>query len=77
MEKKAIILLVEDNDMDIELTLDAFIEMRLYNEIKVEKTGEGALDYIYGNGKYADRSQFPLPDLMLLDIFRESAVLMC
>ena len=68
MKRKARILLVEDNEMDIELTLDAFREARLDNDISVVKTGEAALDSILGHSEFADRNRFPLPDLILLDI---------
>lgn len=68
MEKNAHILLVEDNRMDIELTLDAFKEARLKNTIQVAKNGEEALDYLFGRGKYADRESYPMPNLVLLDL---------
>ncbi|MBW1993347.1 MAG: response regulator [Deltaproteobacteria bacterium] len=68
MKKKATILLVEDNRMDIELTLDALREARLDNDIRVVETGEAALDYLLGRGEFADRSAHPLPDIVLLDI---------
>jgi len=68
MEKPAHILLVEDNRMDVELTLDAFREARLRNTIHVASTGQDALDYLFGRGKYADRVAFPLPNLILLDL---------
>ena len=64
----ATILLVEDNPMDIELTLDAFREARLRNEIEVVETGEDAVRYLLGEGEYADRQAHPLPDLVLLDL---------
>lgn len=68
MEKLAVILLVEDNRMDIELTLDAFREVSLTNSIQVTTTGQAALDYLGGQGKYDDRAAYPLPDLILLDL---------
>lgn len=68
MERPAHILLVEDNRMDIELTLDAFREARLQNTIQVAATGEDALDYVFGRGPYADRVAHPLPNLVLLDL---------
>jgi len=68
MLNPANILLVEDNRMDIELTLDAFRESRLRNNIQVTRTGQEALDYLFGNGDYADRHKYPLPDLILLDL---------
>lgn len=68
MEKKANILLVDDNKMDVALTLDAFREARLKNNIQVAYNGQDALDYIFGRGKYADRKTYPLPDIILLDL---------
>ncbi len=68
MDNPAIILLVEDNPMDVILTLDAFKEAKLKNTINVAKNGEEALDYLFGQGKYADRNLYPMPNLILLDL---------
>ena len=68
MTNPAHILLVEDNRMDVELTLDAFKEARLLNTIHVALNGQEALDYLFGRGKYVDRSAYPLPNLILLDL---------
>lgn len=68
MNKPAYILLVEDNRMDVELTLDAFREARLGNTIYVVSNGQEALDYLFGSGKYADRKAYPLPSFVLLDL---------
>ena len=68
MEKLAQILLVEDNKMDIVLTLDAFREAHLANQIHVAQNGEEALKYLFGEEKYADRKAYPLPNLILLDL---------
>ena len=62
------ILLVEDNRMDVELTLDAFREVHLINPVHVVPNGQEALDYLFGQGKYADRETYPLPRLILLDL---------
>ena len=68
MTKPAHILLVEDNRLDIELTLDAFREARLGNSVHVAKNGTEALDYLFGREQYGDREQYPLPDIILLDL---------
>jgi CheY-like chemotaxis protein len=68
MDKRAHILLVEDNRMDVELTLDAFKEARLVNTVHVSPNGQDALDYLFGRGRYADRRAFPMPNLVLLDL---------
>lgn len=67
-ERPAHILLVEDNRMDVELTLDAFREARLLNTVHVSPTGQDALDYLFGRGTYADRDAHPMPNLVLLDL---------
>ncbi len=68
MNKPACILLVDDNRMDVELALDAFREVRLANQIEVASNGQQALDYLFGQGDYADRARYPLPALTLLDL---------
>lgn len=68
MEGPACILLVEDNRMDVELTLDAFREARFMNRVQVARDGREALDYIFGAGPYADRAKYPSPDIVLLDL---------
>jgi len=68
MTGPARILLIEDSRMDVELTLDAFREARLANTISVASNGEAALDYLFGRGPYADRTTYPLPNLILLDL---------
>ncbi len=68
MNKPACILLVDDSRMDIELTLDAFREAHLSNRIEVAMGGQLALDYLFGADAYADRTRYPLPDLVLLDL---------
>lgn len=68
MEETARIMLVEDNPLDVELTLDAFKEARFSNQFQVMETGEDAAKYLLGEGEYADRTTHPLPDLILLDL---------
>jgi CheY-like chemotaxis protein len=68
MISSANILMVEDNKMDIVLALDAFKEARLSNNIFIVKTGEEALDYLFGREKFNVRTLYPLPNLILLDL---------
>jgi len=63
--KPANILLVEDNEGDIILTLEAFEESKIKTEISVVKNGQQALDYVFQKGEYSDAQR---PDLILLDI---------
>lgn len=62
------ILLVEDDPMDIELTLDAFDEIEMKSTVHVARGGREGLDYLRGTGAYADRARYPLPDIILLDL---------
>ncbi|MEO8168230.1 MAG: response regulator [bacterium] len=61
------ILLVEDNDADVELTLEALKETNLANEVIVVRNGEEALDYLFRRGKYAERTA-DNPAVILLDL---------
>jgi len=68
MNRQVQILLVEDNHMDVVLTVDAFREAKLMNKINVARNGKEALDYLFGCNKYANRQLYPMPDLVLLDL---------
>jgi CheY-like chemotaxis protein len=57
MAKIKRILLAEDNQNDVELTLAALQECRLSNEVEVVRDGAEALDYIYKRGKYSERGR--------------------
>jgi len=67
MNKKTI-LLIEDNQDDIELTLRAFKKNNILNNIDVVKDGEEALEYLYQKGKYSHLSNEDYPELVLLDL---------
>jgi CheY-like chemotaxis protein len=62
------ILLVEDNQDDIELTLHALRKENLANNIHVTRDGEEALEFLFCNGAHADRSFDSPPRLVLLDL---------
>ncbi len=62
------ILLVDDNANDVELTLDAFKEEQLSNNLEVVRSGQEALDRMFGRTRRPDGGRFPLPDLILLDL---------
>ncbi|OFZ22053.1 MAG: two-component system response regulator [Bdellovibrionales bacterium RIFOXYA1_FULL_36_14] len=61
------ILLVEDNQNDIEMTLEALSEYNLANEIVVTRDGAEALDYLYRRGTFKLRSEGN-PAVILLDL---------
>jgi len=63
-----VILLVEDNPDDVELTLRAFKKSNIVNELVVARDGAEALDYLYGTGRYAGRDINIMPAVILLDL---------
>ncbi len=63
--KPASVLLVEDNEDDVELTLEALEDSRLQLEIEVVSDGLTALAFLRGEGQYEGRRR---PDLILLDL---------
>ncbi len=62
------ILLVEDNPMDVELTVRAFKRNKMSNPVKIVRDGQEALDYLFRRGEFADPDKSPIPGLILLDI---------
>jgi two-component system, response regulator len=63
-----IILLVEDNPDDVELTLRAFKLNNISNKVVVARDGVEALDYLHGTGIYEGRNIKDLPVVILLDL---------
>jgi CheY-like chemotaxis protein len=63
-----IILLVEDNPSDVELTLRALEKHHIHNKVVVAEDGVEALDYLFGTGAYAGRDVTALPAVVLLDL---------
>lgn len=59
------ILMVEDNPADARLTLEAFKDAKVLNNISTVTDGEEALAFLQREGKYANA---PRPDLILLDL---------
>jgi two-component system response regulator len=63
-----VILLVEDNASDEELTLRALKKSNIGNKVVVVRDGAAALDYLFGKGAYAGRAIMDLPQVVLLDL---------
>ena len=61
------ILLAEDSERDVELTLAALAEHNLANEVVVARDGAEALDYLYQRGRFANHAN-GLPVVVLLDL---------
>lgn len=63
-----VILLVEDNDDDAELTTKAFTRARVMNQIVRARDGVEALDYLLARGEHAGRDTADVPAVVLLDL---------
>jgi two-component system response regulator len=68
VSRSNIILLVEDNPDDVELTLRAFRKSKVLNEIVVVRDGVEALDYLFSAGAFAGRDPNASPEVVLLDL---------
>jgi CheY-like chemotaxis protein len=62
------ILLVEDNPDDQELTLMAFRQSNIANPVQIAQDGAEALDYLFGEGAHAGRDTSAVPAVILLDL---------
>ena len=65
---RPVILLADDNPHDVVLIRLAFRRVGIIDTIQLVKDGTEAMRYIRGEGIYADRHQFPIPTLILLDL---------
>ena len=63
-----IILLVEDNPDDVDLTLRALKKSNITNEVLVVRDGVEALDYLFATGVHAGRDFSVMPTVILLDL---------
>jgi two-component system response regulator len=68
VEKRTSVLLVEDNEDDVQLTLRAFKKHNLANDIHVAHDGREALDFLFCLGKHTARDPADMPQVVLLDL---------
>jgi two-component system response regulator len=66
--QNSVILLVEDNPDDVELILRSLKRSKISNNIVVLRDGEEALEWLFCQGRYADRNPDLEPAVILLDI---------
>jgi two-component system response regulator len=62
------ILLVEDDPNDVFFLQQAMQKAGVLNPIQLASDGQEAIDYFKGTGNFANREEFPLPYLVLLDL---------
>ena len=67
-EKRATILVVDDNDSDKYFLVWALKTLDLHHSITVLSSGEEAIAYLSARPPFEDRTRFPIPHLLLLDL---------
>jgi CheY-like chemotaxis protein len=65
---KQTVLYVEDEENDVFFMRYAFQEAGIQHGLESVGDGQHALAYLAGKAPYADRQQFPIPTLILLDL---------
>lgn len=68
MEKKKRVLLVEDDENDVFFMRRALEKTKLGLSLEVVMDGQEALDYLAGTGTFVERTRFPLPDILFIDL---------
>jgi CheY-like chemotaxis protein len=63
-----VILLADDDEEDLQMTVEALQAGRLGNVIRTVQDGEELMDYLHGRGDYAAPGTAPTPGLILLDL---------
>ena len=66
--RPAVILMAEDDPEDRLLAEKVLAKAKLANRLTFVEDGRDLIDYLEGNGNYADRQAAPRPDLILLDL---------
>lgn len=62
------VLYMEDEENDVFIMQHAWKNAAILNPIKVVTDGEQGIQYLSAQGKFADRGQYPMPFLVLLDL---------
>jgi CheY-like chemotaxis protein len=68
LPEDAVILLAEDLENDVLLVQRALEKAAVTNRLFVVRDGEEALAYLHGLEKFSDRDEYPLPNILLLDL---------
>jgi CheY-like chemotaxis protein len=68
MNRDRCVLMADDDENDVAFLQRAFRQAEVRNPLQVVPDGQAAVDYLSGAGKFADRNQYPLPCLILLDL---------
>ena len=67
-DRQPVVLVAEDRDEDLFMLRRAFQQLGFNMPVQYVRNGEQAIAYIAGEGRFANREEYPLPDLLLLDL---------
>jgi CheY-like chemotaxis protein len=62
------ILIIDDEEHDVEFIKRAFGRAGVTNPIQAVANGEEAIEYLSGQGRFADRAAFPFPRVIITDL---------
>ena len=68
MKQCSVILLIENDKDFIYLLEQAFRKAEIRNPLKIARYGNEAILYLRGVGIYSDRSSYPLPAIIIVDL---------
>lgn len=68
MSSPGITLYAEDDANDAFFMQIAFEELKRESSLRIVPNGKKAIEYLAGEGVYANREKFPLPAILILDI---------
>ena len=68
MPELPVVLLAEDSEDDVIIFRKEMSKASIDFPLFVTKDGEETIAYLKGAGKFGNRSEFPVPDLLLLDL---------
>jgi DNA-binding response OmpR family regulator len=68
MSERSVILVAEDEEDYVLLLKQAFFQANFDNAVYFVSTGQELVSYLKGEGKFENREEYPLPDLLLLDL---------
>ena len=68
MAEKRNVLIVDDSSDDVLVLTHALSKVPRPPRVQAVYDGSQAIYYLEGKGPFADRNEFPLPDLIILDL---------
>src|SRR4030088_120865 len=68
MPHQGLVLIAEDREDDVILIKRSLQKAGVPNPIQVVRSGGDAISYLKGEAEFADRNEYPLPALLLLDL---------